>query len=208
MCVVFSWIRSPMCIELFRWKSYVVTTISSRRFVRADVYSSLISPKFIGIPAFRCVCVCVCVFPSLRFNIPHSSSLFFLSFFPSPSNEHSPSLSLSLLLFPQAEHSRLIDGFVCGDVVWDVFAGVGPFAIPAAKKGCHVWANDLNPSSYECLLHNAARNHGFITPLSSLLSPLSSLLSPLSSLLSPLSSFFLSFSFSFLLLVFIFGILV
>jgi tRNA (guanine37-N1)-methyltransferase len=30
-------------------------------------------------------------------------------------------------------------------------AGIGPFAVPAGKKGVFVWANDMNPESYKCL---------------------------------------------------------
>jgi len=40
----------------------------------------------------------------------------------------------------------------------DVFAGVGPFAIAAAKKGCIVYANDLNPASYKYLQENVVLN--------------------------------------------------
>ena len=58
----------------------------------------------------------------------------------------------------QTEHSRLIDLFDADDVVCDMFAGVGPFAIPAAKKGCTVYGNDLNPSSYKYLVNNAKVN--------------------------------------------------
>ncbi|KAA0191615.1 tRNA (guanine(37)-N1)-methyltransferase [Fasciolopsis buskii] len=43
-------------------------------------------------------------------------------------------------------------------VVYDVFAGVGPFAIPAARRGCRVFANDLNPSSFEWLMRNIKEN--------------------------------------------------
>ncbi|EIW63983.1 guanine-N-1-methyltransferase [Trametes versicolor FP-101664 SS1] len=56
------------------------------------------------------------------------------------------------------EHERIIANFKTEDVVADVFAGVGPFAIPAAKKGCAVLANDLNPSSYKYLTQNIAEN--------------------------------------------------
>lgn len=59
----------------------------------------------------------------------------------------------------QMEHSRLVELFDPGDVVCDMFAGVGPFAIPAAKRGCIVYANDLNPASYEALLKNSKLNH-------------------------------------------------
>lgn len=59
----------------------------------------------------------------------------------------------------QTEHSRLVEFFESKDVVCDMFAGVGPFAIPAAKKGCTVYANDLNPVSYEALQKNVKLNH-------------------------------------------------
>ncbi|KAL9952179.1 hypothetical protein ACROYT_G039394 [Oculina patagonica] len=58
----------------------------------------------------------------------------------------------------QTEHTRLVELFDSDDVVCDMFAGVGPFAIPAAKKGCTVYGNDLNPASYEALLKNAKLN--------------------------------------------------
>ena len=56
------------------------------------------------------------------------------------------------------EHERLVKELKKKDVVLDVFAGVGPFSIPAAKKGCLVYANDLNPHSYEALCANAKKN--------------------------------------------------
>ena len=59
----------------------------------------------------------------------------------------------------QSEHKRLVDIFRKGDVVCDMFAGVGPFAIPAAKKGCIVYANDLNPESHAALVKNSKLNH-------------------------------------------------
>src|SRR5690242_18314861 len=51
----------------------------------------------------------------------------------------------------QTEHKRLVDLFNPGEVVCDVMAGIGPFAVPAGKKGVFVWANDLNPESYEAM---------------------------------------------------------
>jgi len=56
------------------------------------------------------------------------------------------------------EHDRLVRLFSPDDVVADVFAGVGPFALPAAKKGCGVLANDLNPESYKWLSRNIENN--------------------------------------------------
>ncbi|XP_043553179.1 tRNA (guanine(37)-N1)-methyltransferase isoform X1 [Chiloscyllium plagiosum] len=56
------------------------------------------------------------------------------------------------------EHSRIVGLLNSGDLVYDMFAGVGPFAIPAAKKNCRVMANDLNPESYKWLVHNCKLN--------------------------------------------------
>jgi tRNA (guanine37-N1)-methyltransferase len=59
----------------------------------------------------------------------------------------------------EKEHSRLIEEWIePGHVVIDAMAGIGPFAIPAAKRGSVVHANDLNPDSYKWLVTNTEVN--------------------------------------------------
>jgi len=64
------------------------------------------------------------------------------------------------------EHKRLVAMFNPGEVVCDVMAGVGPFAIPSGKKGVFVWANDLNPDSYASMKDAVIRNkvENFVRP--------------------------------------------
>jgi tRNA G37 N-methylase Trm5 len=64
------------------------------------------------------------------------------------------------------EHQRLVHLFKPGEMVCDVMAGVGPFAIPAGKKKIFVWANDLNPHGYEVMQDAVKRNKvfKFVTP--------------------------------------------
>lgn len=38
----------------------------------------------------------------------------------------------------EQEHKRLTDTFTRGQVVVDMMAGIGPFAIPASQRGCKV----------------------------------------------------------------------
>lgn len=57
-----------------------------------------------------------------------------------------------------AEHDRLVAKLRAGDELFDVMAGIGPFAIPAAHQGVIVHANDLNPASYDALKENAKAN--------------------------------------------------
>lgn len=56
------------------------------------------------------------------------------------------------------EHKRVVGLFRAGEVVADVMAGIGPFAVPAGKKGVFVWANDKNPESYRYLEEAVRRN--------------------------------------------------
>lgn len=55
-------------------------------------------------------------------------------------------------------HRRLVSLFRAGETICDMFAGIGPFAIPAAQKGCIVYANDLNPGSIHYLKINVKIN--------------------------------------------------
>lgn len=64
----------------------------------------------------------------------------------------------------EAEHRRLVESFAEGDVLWDMFAGIGPFAVPAARSGkvsTPIFANDLNPRSTHYLAENC--KVGFVT---------------------------------------------
>jgi tRNA (guanine37-N1)-methyltransferase len=56
------------------------------------------------------------------------------------------------------ERHRLLEGVEPGDRFLDMFAGVGPFAIPAAGRGAAVVAVDLNETAIAYLRENAARN--------------------------------------------------
>ena len=56
------------------------------------------------------------------------------------------------------EHRRLVEMFSPGEGVCDVFAGVGPFAIPAGRRHVFVLANDLNPDSYVSMEGNIKAN--------------------------------------------------
>jgi len=58
----------------------------------------------------------------------------------------------------QQEHGRLVAKFSNKDVICDMFCGIGPFAVPAGRKGCTVHANDLNPRSYHYLVSNCKAN--------------------------------------------------
>ncbi|CAI6285104.1 unnamed protein product [Periconia digitata] len=58
----------------------------------------------------------------------------------------------------QGEHERVCSQFKEGEAICDVMAGVGPFAVPAGKQKCFVYANDLNPDSYKALAHNVPLN--------------------------------------------------
>lgn len=58
-----------------------------------------------------------------------------------------------------SEHERIFKMLNKDDIFYDVFAGVGPFSLPAGKKKVRMClANDLNPVSYKWLTHNVKKN--------------------------------------------------
>ncbi|GKT36294.1 tRNA (guanine(37)-N(1))-methyltransferase, eukaryotic like protein [Aduncisulcus paluster] len=56
------------------------------------------------------------------------------------------------------EHKRVWSLVKPGDIILDMFAGVGPFVVPAAKQGAFVFGNDLNPASVKWLKYNIIDN--------------------------------------------------
>jgi tRNA (guanine37-N1)-methyltransferase len=56
------------------------------------------------------------------------------------------------------ERHRVVSQVAAGERVIDMFAGVGPFAVPMASRGADVVACDLNPVAVEYLRENARRN--------------------------------------------------
>jgi tRNA (guanine37-N1)-methyltransferase len=52
----------------------------------------------------------------------------------------------------QPERDRLLDMLKKHETLMDLFCGVGPLAVRAARKGLHVIANDLNPDCYKYLV--------------------------------------------------------
>lgn len=57
------------------------------------------------------------------------------------------------------ERKRVIDQVRNYELVVDMFAGVGPFAIPIARRAMHVIAVDKNPYAVEYLKRNIKLNH-------------------------------------------------
>ncbi|KAL0234685.1 hypothetical protein PCE1_001721 [Barthelona sp. PCE] len=55
-------------------------------------------------------------------------------------------------------HEIVVEKVKPVDILIDMFCGIGPFAIPAAKKGSLVFANDLNPESIDLLRKNKISN--------------------------------------------------
>ncbi|MFB6113812.1 MAG: class I SAM-dependent methyltransferase family protein [Halodesulfurarchaeum sp.] len=56
------------------------------------------------------------------------------------------------------ERHRVVEQVSASERVFDMFAGVGPYAIPMAKKGATVVATDINADAIRYLRENAERN--------------------------------------------------
>lgn len=56
------------------------------------------------------------------------------------------------------ERHRIVSDVEADESVFDMFAGVGPFVIPAAKRGADCVGVDLNAAAIEYLRRNAERN--------------------------------------------------
>jgi len=56
------------------------------------------------------------------------------------------------------ERHRVVQQVTAGEHAFDMFAGVGPFAIPVAKRGATVSATDVNETAIEYLRENARHN--------------------------------------------------
>ncbi|ELY64026.1 class I SAM-dependent methyltransferase [Natronococcus jeotgali] len=58
----------------------------------------------------------------------------------------------------QAERVRMGEVVDPGERVFDMFAGIGYFALPMARTGARVTATELNPTAFRYLLENAVLN--------------------------------------------------
>ncbi|MFB6222993.1 MAG: class I SAM-dependent methyltransferase family protein [Haloarcula sp.] len=56
------------------------------------------------------------------------------------------------------ERHRVVEQVSDGEQAFDMFAGVGPFAVPFAKRGAHCVGTDINETAIEYLRENAKRN--------------------------------------------------
>ncbi len=64
------------------------------------------------------------------------------------------------------ERQRILSLMEPGEVVFDMFAGVGPFAITLSRKAALVFASDLNPAAVRLMVRNCALNRcGNIIPI-------------------------------------------
>jgi len=58
----------------------------------------------------------------------------------------------------KAERARMGETVAAGERVFDMFAGIGYFALPMARAGARVTAAEINPVAYRYLVENAVLN--------------------------------------------------
>ncbi len=56
------------------------------------------------------------------------------------------------------ERHRVVEQVAASEAVFDMFAGVGPYAVPVARRGAEVVAADINETAVKYLRENAGRN--------------------------------------------------
>ena len=74
---------------------------------------------------------------------------------------HEFALDLAAVYFSPrlaTERHRVVEQVAAGEHVVDMFAGVGPFAVPMAARGAEVVGVDINETAVEYLRENARRN--------------------------------------------------
>jgi tRNA (guanine37-N1)-methyltransferase len=65
-----------------------------------------------------------------------------------------------------SERQRILEQVTGNEILLDMFAGVGPFAITLAARATLVVASDINPQAVILMLENCARNHsGNVLPV-------------------------------------------
>ena len=74
---------------------------------------------------------------------------------------HEFALDLATVYFSPrlaTERHRVVEQISAGEHVFDMFAGVGPFVVPAAARGAAVVGVDVNPDAVGYMRENAERN--------------------------------------------------
>ena len=103
-----------------------------------------------------------------RFSGPRYKALFLSSHLPTTEMDY-PGLKCRVLSYPQFRLSKpmrnephtveWIERVRQGEVLYDIGASVGPYALIAGKRGCRVYAFEPTPASFASLLDNIQLNH-------------------------------------------------
>ena len=103
-----------------------------------------------------------------RLSGPRYKALFLSSHLPTTEMDY-PGLKCRVLSYPQFRLSKpmrnephtveWIERVRQGEVLYDIGASVGPYALIAGKRGCRVYAFEPTPASFASLLDNIQLNH-------------------------------------------------